>query len=229
MLNGNSNEFEVLNTNSIFIHSKYADVIGFLEELQKLSINSRDEMLPETAIRHGINLTEAQSMYHRARKIFDDDRLLLGRPRGSENQATLIRTLDRAYQMSINNPDQLKLFIKIFILKQNLKPASIHFGIKQEQLQLLQDFMAVGCQLIDSSHWQIRASSKKVVSDLKKSLGIDIQVRTGCRQNFHGYDVRVIEKKRKRSDKNMALTRDYYASSGVMKYLGYILMILVEW
>ena len=228
LLNSNLNEFKESNINSIFIHPKYADVIGFLEELQKLSINSRDEMLPETAIRHGINLTEAQSMYHRARKIFDDDRLLLGRPRGSENQATLIRALNRAYQMSINNPDQLKLFIKIFILKQNLKPASIHFGIKQEQLQLLLDFMAVGCQLIDSSQWQIRASSKQAVIDLKKSLGIDKQVRIGSRQNFHGYDVRVIEKKRKRSDKNMAKTDNYDASSGVLRYLGYLLMVLVE-
>ena len=228
LLNRNLNGFNESNINSIFIHPKYADVIGFLEELQKLSINSRDEMLPETAIRHGINLTEAQSMYHRARKIFDDDRLLLGRPRGSENQATLIRALNRAYQMSINNPDQLKLFIKIFILKQNLKPASIHFGIKQEQLQLLQDFMAVGCQLIDSSQWQIRASSKQAVIDLKKSLRIDKQVRIGSRQNFHGYDVRVIEKKRKRSDKNMAKTDNYDASSGVLRYLGYLLMVLVE-
>lgn len=228
LLNRNLNGFNESNINSIFIHPKYADVIGFLEELQKLSINSRDEMLPETAIRHGINLTEAQSMYHRARKIFDDDRLLLGRPRGSENQATLIRALNRAYQMSINNPDQLKLFIKIFILKQNLKPASIHFGIKQEQLQLLLDFMAVGCQLIDSSQWQIRASSKQAVIDLKKSLGIDKQVRIGSRQNFHGYDVRVIEKKRKRSDKNMAKTDNYDASSGVLRYLGYLLMVLVE-
>lgn len=228
LLNRNLNRFNESNINSIFIHPKYADVIGFLEELQKLSINSRDEMLPETAIRHGINLTEAQSMYHRARKIFDDDRLLLGRPRGSENQATLIRALNRAYQMSINNPDQLKLFIKIFILKQNLKPASIHFGIKQEQLQLLQDFMAVGCQLIDSSQWQIRASSKQAVIDLKKSLRIDKQVRIGSRQNFHGYDVRVIEKKRKRSDKNMAKTDNYDASSGVLRYLGYLLMVLVE-
>ncbi|MGO2758113.1 site-specific integrase [Psychrobacter sp.] len=228
LLNRNLNGFNESNINSIFIHPKYADVIGFLEELQKLSINSRDEMLPETAIRHGINLTEAQSMYHRARKIFDDDRLLLGRPRGSENQATLIRALNRAYQMSINNPDQLKLFIKIFILKQNLKPASIHFGIKQEQLQLLLDFMAVGCQLIDSSQWQIRASSKQAVIDLKKSLRIDKQVRIGSRQNFHGYDVRVIEKKRKRSDKNMAKTDNYDASSGVLRYLGYLLMVLVE-
>ena len=228
LLNRNLNGFNESNINSIFIHPKYADVIGFLEELQKLSINSRDEMLPETAIRHGINLTEAQSMYHRARKIFDDDRLLLGRPRGSENQATLIRALNRAYQMSINNPDQLKLFIKIFILKQNLKPASIHFGIKQEQLQLLQDFMAVGCQLIDSSQWQIRASSKQAVIDLKKSLRIDKQVRIGSRQNFHGYDVRVIEKKRKRSDKNMAKTDNYDASSGVLRYLGYLFMVLVE-
>ena len=88
--------------------------------------------------------------------------------------------------------------------------------------------MAVGCQLIDSSQWQIRASSKQAVIDLKKSLRIDKQVRIGSRQNFHGYDVRVIEKKRKRSDKNMAKTDNYDASSGVLRYLGYLLMVLVE-
>ena len=87
--------------------------------------------------------------------------------------------------------------------------------------------MLVGCQLIDSSHWQIRASSEKAVTNLKKELGIDSQVRIGSRENFHGYEVRVVQKKRKRSDKNLAITDDYYASSGVLKYLGYLLTVLV--
>ncbi len=58
LLNGNLNGFNESNTNSIFIHPKYADVIGFLEELQELKDNSRDELLPEVAIRHGISLNE---------------------------------------------------------------------------------------------------------------------------------------------------------------------------
>ena len=228
LLNSNLNRSKKTIRKSIFIHPKYADIAAFLEELQELSLDNRDKLLPETAIRHGISLTEAKYLYHRAKDLFDDNRLLLGRPRGSENQGKLIRALENAYQMSISNPEQLRVFIDIFARKHNPDTSSIHFGIKNEQLKLLQSFIAVGCQLIDSSHWQIRASSKKVVSDLKKSLGIDIQVMTGCRQNFHGYDLRVIEKKHKRSNKNMAKTGSYDASSGVMKYLGYILMIMVE-
>jgi len=228
LLNGNLNGFKDSNTKSIFIHPKYADVIGFLEELQKLSINSRDELLPEIAIRHGISLNESKCLYHRASELFDDDRLLLGRPKGSKNQEVIIRALDRAYQMSIKNSEQLKLFIKIFALKQNIKISSVQFGIKPDQLQILKEFMAVGCQLIDSSHWQIRASSEKAVTNLKKELGIDSQVGIGSRENFHGYEVRVVQKKRKLSDKNLATTDDYYASSGVLKYLGYTLMILVK-
>ncbi len=229
LLNDNLNGFKESNTNSIFIQPKYADVIGCLEELQKLSINSRDELLPDIAIRHGISLNESKSLYHRASELFDDDRLLLGRPKGSKNQEVTIRALDRAYQMSIKNPEQLKLFIKIFALKQHIKISSVQFGIKPNQLQILKEFMTLGCQLIDSSHWQIRASSEKAVTDLKKELGIDSQVRIGSRENFHGYEVRVVQKKRKRSDKNLAITNDdYYASSGVLKYLGYLLMVLVR-
>ncbi len=228
LLNGNLNGFKDSNTKSIFIHPKYADVIGFLEELQKLSINSRDELLPEIAIRHGISLNESKSLYHRASELFDDDRLLLGRPKGSKNQEVIIRALDRAYQMSIKNPEQLKLFIKIFALKQNIKISSVQFGIKHDQLQILKEFMALGCQLIDSLHWQVRASSEKAVTTLKKELGIDNQVRIGSRENFHGYEVRIVQKKRKRSDKNFAITDDYYASSGVLKYLGYLLMVSVR-
>tara|TARA_R100000935_G_scaffold57159_2_gene90487 strand:- start:85 stop:327 length:243 start_codon:yes stop_codon:yes gene_type:complete len=51
----------------------------------------------------------------------------------------------------------------------------------------------------------------------------------GARESFHGYEVRVVQKKCKRSDKNLAITDDdYYASSGVLKYLGYLLMVSVR-
>jgi hypothetical protein len=130
--------------------------------------------------------------------------------------------------MSINNPEQLKRFVEIFEDKNNFRISTIQFGIRPNQLESLKDFMAVGCQLIDSSQWQIRASNKQAVIDLKKKLKIDKRVRIGSRQNFHGYDVRVIEKKRKRSDKNMAKTDRYDASSGVLRYIGYLAIILVR-
>ncbi len=228
LLNGNLNGFNESNTNSIFIHPKYADVIGFLEELQKLSINSRDELLPEVAIRHGISLNESKCLYLRASELFDDDRLLLGRPKGSKNQEVIIRALDRAYQMSIKDPEKLRMFIEIFAHKHNLNNSSIHFGIKKTQLERLQSFMLVGCQLIDARHWQVRAYSEQVVIDVKKDLSLNSSIRVGARESFHGYEVRVVQKKRKHSDKNLATTDHYYASSGVLKYLGCLLMVLIK-
>ena len=228
LLNSNLNESKESNTNSIFIHPKYADVIGFLEELQELKENSRDELLPEVAIRHGINLNESKCLYLRASELFDDDRLLLGRPKGSKNQEVIIRALDRAYQMSIKDPEKLRMFIEIFAHKQNLNNSSMQFGIRETQLKMLQSFMLVGCQLIDASHWQVRAYSEQAVSDVKKDLSLNSLIRVGARESFHGYEVRVVQKKRKRSNKNLAVTGDYYASSGVLKFLGYFLMVLIE-
>ena len=226
LLNVNLNGFDESNTNSIFIHAKYADVIGFLEEMQELKENSRDELLPEVAIRHGISLNESKCLYLRASELFDDDRLLLGRPKGSKNQEVIIRALDRAYEMSIKDPEKLRIFIEIFAHKHNLNNSSIHFGVKETQLEMLQSFMLVGCQLIDASHWQVRAYSEQAVSDVKKDLSLNSSIRVGARESFHGYEVRVVQKKRKHSDKNLATTDYYYASSGVLKYLGYLLMVL---
>lgn len=216
-------------SDSIFIHSKYFDVIAFLEELEKFSLDKRIKMLPGVAIRHGISLSEARHLYINASHLFSDsDKLLLGAPRGSKNQELLVKALDRAYQLSIENPEALRMFINIFSHKQNFNSSSLHFGIKKSQKKLLKQFLDVGCQLINASHWQIRASSEKAVTDLKQSLGLDNQIRTGSRQNFHGYEMRVIQKKTKRSDNNLALSDNYYASSGMMKYLGYLLQILVK-
>src|SRR5699024_1794778 len=144
--------------------------------------------------------------------IFTDGKLLLNAPTGHKNQELLVTALDRVYQMSINGPDELQDFVKIFFVKQNLNTSSIHFGIKETQIEMLQNFMAVGCQLIDASHWQIRAHSEQAVRKIKKDLGLDISIRIGDRESFHGYEVRVVQKKRKRSDKNLAMTDDYYGS-----------------
>ncbi len=214
---------------SIFIHSKYFDVIGFLEELEKTSLDKRIKALPEVAIRHGIGLNEAKEVFSKASRIFTNcDKLLLGTPKGGKNQELLIKALERAYQLSIQNPEALIKFVEIFSNKQNLNSSSLHFGIKQHQKKILQQFVAVGCQLINASHWQIRASSEKAVTDLKHSLSLDNQIRTGSRLNFHGYEIRVIQKKTKRSDKNLATKEIYYASSGILKYLGYLLMIITR-
>lgn len=212
---------------SIFIHPKLYDVIALLEELQNINIDKRAERLPEVALCHGIAINEARQIYDKACQVFTDNRLLLSAPTGHKNQEILVKSLDRAYQMSIDEPARLKLFVKIFTGKQNLSTSSIHFGIKEAQSEMLQNFMTVGCQLIDASHWQIRAHSEQAVRNIKKELGLDSAIRVGARENFHGYEVRVVQKKQKRSDKNLASTDDYYASSGMLKYLGYLLIILI--
>ena len=216
-------------SNSIFIHSKYYDVIAFLEELEKIDLDNRIKVLPEVAIRHGISLSEAKELYFNARHIFiNDERLLLSAPKGSKNQELLVRALDRAYQLSIKNPEALRMFVEIFSNKQSYNSSSLHFGIKQNQKELLKQFLDVGCQIINASHWQIRASSEKAVTDLKQSLGLDNQIRIGSRLNYHGYELRVVQKKTKRSDKNLAVSDEYLASSGVLKYLGYLLQVLIK-
>ena len=213
---------------SIFIHPEIYDVIALLEELQKISVDKRAGRLAETALRHGITVNDAKQIYDRANQIFADDRLLLNAPTGHKNQEILVKALDRTYQMSINKPDGLKLFVDIFTDKQNLKTSSIHFGVKKVQIEMLKHFVKVGCQLIDASHWQIRAHSEQAVRDIKKELGLDSSIRVGYRERFHGYEVRVVQKKRRRSDKNLAMTDGYYSSSGVLKYLGYLLYVIVK-
>jgi len=212
---------------SIFIHSKVYDVIALLEELQKISAGKRVERLAEIALRHGITVNDARKIYDKASQVFTDDRLLLSAPTGHKNQEILVKALDRMYQMSIDAPDELKLFVDIFTDKQNLSASSIHFGTKETQSEMLQLFVKVGCQMIDASHWQVRAHSEQAVRDIKKNLGLDSSIRIGARERFHGYEVRVVQKKRRRSDKNLAMTDDYYASSGMLKYLGYLLIILI--
>jgi len=212
---------------SIFIHPKIYDVIALLEELQKISADKRVVRLAEVALRHGIPIHEARQIYDRSSQVFTDDRLLLSAPTGHKNQETLVKALDRAYQMSIDDPARLKLFAEVFKDKQNLNTSSIHFGIKETQLKMLQQFIAVGCQLTDAGRWQIRAHSEQAVRDIKKELGLDSAIRIGARESFHGYEVRVVQKKRKWSDKNLAVTDDYYASSGLLKYLGCLLKILI--
>lgn len=216
-------------SNSIFIHSKYYDVIAFLEQLEKVSLDNRIKVLPEVAIRYGISLSEAKELYLNANHIFNNDKkLLLGAPKGSKNQELLVRALDRAYRLSVKNPEALRTFVEIFSNKQSFNSSSLHFGIKPKQAEMLKHFLDVGCQIINASHWQIRASSEKAVTDLKQSLGLDNQIQIGSRLNYHGYEVRVVQKKTKRSDKNLAVSDTYSSSSGVLRYLGYLLKILIK-
>ncbi|WP_019672539.1 tyrosine-type recombinase/integrase [Psychrobacter lutiphocae] len=212
---------------SIYIHAKYDDVIAFLEEMQCVMPESRTSKLDEIALRHGININQAKTIYKKAESIFDDDRLLLSSPRGKSNQEILVKALDRAYQMSINEPEALRTFMEIFSNKHSLNTSFLHFGVKPNQTDMLKQFMHIGCKLINPSRWQVRASDEKAVTDLKRELSLDNRIRTGVRKNYHGFEVKVVQKKHKRSDKNLAVSGEYLASSGVLKYLGYVLMVLL--
>ena len=118
-----------LASQSIFIHQKYSDAIAYLEELQELNLEKRDRLLPEVAIRHGINIVEARQLYNNANQVFaNNNKLLLSSPKGSKNQELLVRALEKAYQMSIHEPDQLKVFEpprlyrRVFYLSQAAMP-----------------------------------------------------------------------------------------------------------
>ena len=224
----NATDTEKLEVKSTLIHPKYHDVVAFLEEIQELKVEKRQENLAEVAIRHGISITEAKCIYHKAEQVFTNDKLLLGAPRGRKNQELLIKALDRVYQMSIEEPEHLKEFVEIFSNKHNMKISSLHFGVKESQLIMLKQFVSIGARLVDSLYWQIRADSEKTVSQLKKALELDSNIRTGSRENYKGYEVRVIQRKSRHSNKNLATADSYYASSGLLKYVGYLLMILIE-
>lgn len=147
---------------SIFIHSKYYDVIAFLEELESISLDKRIDTLPEVAIRHGISLSEARQLYSNARHIFNDDKkLMLGAPKGSNNQKLLSIALDRAYQLSIKNPEDLRTFVEIFSNKQSFNSSSLHFGIKLSQKELIKQFLDVNLSmhLIGRLGHQVRKQS----------------------------------------------------------------------
>lgn len=212
---------------SIYTHAKYADVIAFLREIQGINPVNRISKLAEVALRHAININQAETIYRRAEGVFKDDRLLLGSPKGKLNQDVLVKAQSRAYQMSMTDSDALKQFTQIFTSKQNPKTSSIHFGMKTEQIALLKQFMTVGCKLIDASHWQIRSDSEEAVTELKRKLGLDNRIRTGARKNYKGFEVRVVQKNTKHSENNLAVSDDYLSSSGVLKYLGYMLMTIL--
>ena len=82
-------------------------------------------------------------------------------------------------------PARLKSFVEASTGKQNLNTLIDSFWyLKRPRLRCLQNFMVVGCQLIDASHWQIRAHSEQAVRDFKKELGLNSSIRVGVRENF---------------------------------------------
>ncbi len=213
---------------SIFIHSKVYDAITMLEELQNSSVDRRSERLVEVAIRHGIAINEARQLYDNAcRLCLDNDRLLLTKPTGRENQEVLVKAIDRVYQMSIDDPEELKTFASIFSERHNMTSSFISFGKRRKHLEMLQQFMSIGCQIVDPIHWEIRSHSEQSVRQVKKDLGLNSLIRVGTHNSSHAYDVKIIQKKNRKSDKNWAKDEKYLSSSGLLKYLGYLLLILI--
>lgn len=207
---------------SIFIHAKYNDVIAYLLELNAVEVTQRRERLEQIAIKHGIYFKDAQRIYANAERLHNDQRLII-QPRGRKAQIVINKALDRAYHLSIRDPDTLHRLVAIYQQKHITSNSYLHFGIKKSQHQLLAEFMTLACQLVDAQHWQIRSDSEQAVRDLKKKYRLNSKIMTGVRPKFKGFEVRVVDKA-----KDSKTGDGYYKSSGVLKFVGGVLVCLVD-
>ena len=85
------------------------------------------------------------------------------------------------------------------------------------------EFLKIGCEIIAPHHWQLTSSSIKEVRDFKRKHKIDSAVRVEANQNCVGFEVRIVRKLKSSSD-----NAKVYESSGVLKFLGEVLVIMLE-
>ena len=206
---------------SIFIHAKYNDAISFLFNLDEISPENREKHVEKIGVKHGIYSDEARQIFANAKRLNNNDKLII-KPKGQNTNDLISLAMDRAYQMSIKQPDKLKKFVEIYQQKHITSNAYLHFGIKENQKELLAEFMNIACQIIDAQHWQIRSDKKQAVRDLKNKHNLNSQIMTGTRPNFKGFEVRVVM----RAERAETEETDY-RSSGVLKFVGGLLVCLV--
>ncbi len=223
---------------SIFIEESYRDVIAYLYDLQaslesvnayKLKGKARtqavNQCIADVSLQHKIPFEKADILYKRAKAIFGEARLFQKLPSGIHfNHA-----LERAYELSKKEPEKLKRFVAIFASRHDLKKSFLKFGGKPAQQEIMSEFVKIGCELIDAHRWQIRAGDKEKVKFFKTKFKLDNKIKVGERKNFKGFDVRVVVKKKKTSEENKAKTDSYFSADGVFKFLGYFLMIIVDY
>jgi len=88
----------------------------------------------------------------------------------------------------------------------------------------LAEFLRIGCEIIAPHHWQLTSTSVKVVRDFKKKYRLDSAIRVETNQNSAEFEVRVVRKIKSSSADITA-----YESSGVLKFLGEVLVILINY
>ena len=85
------------------------------------------------------------------------------------------------------------------------------------------EFLKIGCEITASHYWQLTSNSIKEVRDFKKKYKLDSTVRVEARQSCVGFEVRVVRK-----IKSSSADATVYESSGVLKFLGEMLVILIK-
>lgn len=207
---------------SVFIDARYDAVISFLREIDRLRPELREKELEKIAIKHGIYLLNARELYKNASSLNNNDKLIT-QVKGQTAQAIITTALDNAYNLSVQKPDQLREFVSIYKQKHITSRSYLKFGIKKSQHELLAEFLKIGCQIIAPHHWQLTSSSAKEVRDFKKRHKLDSTVRVEANQNCVGFEVRVVRKLKSSSD-----DAKVYESSGVLKFLGEVLVIMLK-
>ena len=207
---------------SIFIDARYDAVISFIREVDNLKPELREKELENIAIKHGIHLLNARELYKNASNLNNNDKLIT-QVKGQNAQAIITTALDNAYNLSVQEPDQLREFVSIYKQKHITSRSYLKFGIKKSQHELLAEFLKIGCQIIAPHHWQLTSSSIKDVRDFKKKHKLDSTIRVEANQNCVGFEVRVVRKLKSSSD-----DAKVYESSGVLKFLGEVLVIMLE-
>ncbi|WP_201512776.1 tyrosine-type recombinase/integrase [Psychrobacter alimentarius] len=211
-----------ISAHSIFIDSRYDMVISFLRGLDTLKTDLRLQEIEKIAMEHGLDLAVAHKIYENAINLNNNDKLIIT-TKGQNTQKLIDLALDNAHKMSIDNPDLLREFINIYKAKHITSRSYLKFGIKKSQHILLSKFMKIGCQLVEPRHWQIISDSEQAVTDFKKKYKLDSNIRIGARVDCREFEVRIIKKIKNRSDSKMC-----YESSGVLKFLGSVLAVLVN-
>lgn len=207
---------------SVFIDARYDAVISFLREIDRLRPELREKELENIAIKHGIHLLNARELYKNASSLNNNDKLIT-QVKGQTAQAIITTALDNAYNMSVQKPDILREFVRTYQKKHITSRSYLKFGIKKSQHELLAEFLRIGCDIIAPQHWQLTSSSAKEVRDFKKTYKLDSSIRVEANQNCVGFEVRVVRKVKSSSD-----DAKVYESSGVLKFLGEVLVIMLE-
>ena len=207
---------------SIFIDTRYDAVISFIREIDKIRPELREKDLENIAIKHGIYLNNARELYKNASGLNNNAKLIT-QVKDQTAQAIITTALDNAYNMSVQKPDTLREFVRTYQKKHITSRSYLKFGIKESQHELLAEFLKIGCNIIASHHWQLTSTKINEVREFKKKHKLDSTIRVEANQNCVGFEVRVVRKMKSKSEKQAT-----YESSGVLKFLGEMLVIMLK-